>query len=102
MVPIAANVPNLETSALGARKKAGRNKLSEVSNKGVSNIRNGHNTVELGHKTNEGMSQNLALVSVLPNVILCQITLTRVIGIFRHSKIIASWFAPNSRDPGLF
>ena len=50
------NVPNLGTSDLRTRKKAGRNKLPEVSNKGVSNIHNGYNTVEFGQKSNEGMS----------------------------------------------
>ena len=56
LVTIAANVPNLGTSDLRARKKAGRNKLSEESNKGVSNIHNGYNTVKFGQKINEGMS----------------------------------------------
>ena len=58
LVPVAANVPNLRTSDLRARKKAGRDKLSEVSNKDVSSIHIGYNTVEFGQKTSEGMSLN--------------------------------------------
>ena len=56
LIPIAANVPNLGTSDFRASKKAGRNKLSEVSDEIVSSIHNGYNTVEFGQKTNEGMS----------------------------------------------